>query len=270
MFSEANKLNLNHAFVSIIVVLGLFSILYIYMPAELFNNQPDFVTPVTQNKEIRDTFSAADVVAYSTLGQDNMTYEYSSLFDHPTAPQFNTSIEGTYLEVWWSEAIGVYRGLELRQASRQWWGGYGDIQILEITTVDGETVSHSGVNYINAADLTSEWNGNASVFYCQSDIFDSSIMFTFNETAYTDIADAFDNGELGYLLSFEIDFDAMKPNVYNLVVQLLTFQSPDLGVPGDGGAILNYIFGIGLWAIIALLIFAFVTSVIPFINGWQH
>lgn len=61
----------------------------------------------------------------------------------------------------------------------------------------------------------------------------------------------------------------MKPSAWTLLAQILTFQSPDLGIPGIGGTILSYILGAGIWASIVLLIFAAVTSVIPTISGWR-
>jgi hypothetical protein len=81
------------------------------------------------------------------------------------------------------------------------------------------------------------------------------------------LSESIDNGVLLYSITWEIDFDAMKPNVFMLLAQMLTFQSPDWGIPGLLGEILSYIIGLGFWATIILIVYAAITKLLPTASG---
>jgi len=61
----------------------------------------------------------------------------------------------------------------------------------------------------------------------------------------------------------------MGTNMWHIIFELLAFQNPQLGIPGVGGTILTVAVGLTLWASIAILAFAFITAVLPFIPGWK-
>ena len=82
------------------------------------------------------------------------------------------------------------------------------------------------------------------------------------------LEESWDNGELKLFTSYGIDWTATGTSMWTIMFQLLAFQNPELGIPGIGGTILTLGFGGGLWACIAILAFALITAVIPFVSGW--
>lgn len=258
------------AFVIIVLFVSIFAFLYEAMPNELFYNQAEYNLVYQSQIEVTEAFEANDIIVYSTTGLDNMTYPYSSLENHPDAPQFNLTVGDEYIEVWWSEGNYFIPQIQVRQVSRTWWGGWGYIEYLQWKTVDGIPIEQETGYFVSEAegftDLTDNWNGNASIFYVYGESVEVSIMFLPTNSSKT-IAEAWDDGEISYLLSYEIDFNAMKPDVFMLIAQLVTFQNPDFGIAGDFGDFLTYILSVIFWISIALIIFTLVTRLIPTIQG---
>ena len=274
--------SLNHAFVFLVVFVSVFAILYTGINTEFFVNQPAFELEYKNAIVLKESFEANDLILYSLSGFDNMTYAYSSLYDHPSFPQFNVSAIDRYLEVWWSAGDYGVPQIQIRDVSRTWWGGWGYTEKCVWKTVDNipllsngvprdfiseETGEYLGTPYVYT-DLSDNWNGEASIFYASSSRIQVSIMFLPTNSSKT-ITEAWNDDEISYVLSYEINFDAMKPDAWSLVTQLVTFQTVDLGMPEEPNTIFSYLIGVAIWAVTALLIFALITSVIPTISGWR-
>lgn len=275
--------SLNHAFIFLVVVLSVFAALYGLMDTEFFTNQGTFTLEYREAIDVRESFQSSDLELYSMTGLDNMTYTYSSLYDHPSAPQFNVSGIDRYAEVWWSVGDYYIPAIQIRDVAPTWWGGYGDIKKCTWKTVDGVPITHGvhGLSFISEAegtylgtdynytDLTDNWDPETgtSQFYAQTYNFQVSIMFMPTNTSQT-IREAWNSGEISYVMSYELDFDAMKPDAWSLVAQLVSFQTVDLGIDGDAGTFFSYALSVAFWAAVAILIFALVTSVVPTISGW--
>ena len=261
--------SLNHAFIFIIVMFSVFGVLYGAMNIEFFS--PTGFSGVNEVESIIvEEFKAMDMVVYSSQGSDNMTLGYTSITDGPSPPNWNTTIENRYLEVWWDNyyvpdvgTVGVV--FQIRDTERRSFLGipyYVAVELLDIT-IEGE---HIGPYFLRSHLLP--YGGFTQVkIEAKGTYLKASIILKANGT--DTLIQSWDNNVLEYVISYEIDFNAMKPSTWQLVGRLLTFQEIDLGLPGELNRILCYIIGVGVSVCVALLILALVTSVIPLISGWR-
>lgn len=264
-------------FIVIFVFIGVFAILITTMPGDFLEKQPDYVSPRTQNKAVEEFFSTNNITAYKN--------SWSFIITYPDGYAYNQSglADGHRVEVFWKNpfTIGPYNVLEFRHAYPSplgsWWLWSNNMRVQEpYLTVMGEpydpdlmySPSRIGEYIDKTQMLRLSSNGNSSYFVVSDGQVNQNFVVA-NPGSYANLSDAWDAGELQILSSYEIDFEAMKPSAWTLLAELLTFQAPRLGIPGDAGAILSYILGAGIWAAIILLIFAAVTSVIPTISGWR-
>lgn len=262
-------MNLNRVFVSVIIFLGTFTLIFSFIPSAFYTYQTEYSNPSTHDKDVADYFNNANITLYAnswdfniTLG--NMEYNQSGL------------PEGHRVEFHWNNdyyPIGsLPYALYVRHAYPSWlFGWWLDYHYMDVTEPFRTMASFNGTyfyavtkdHFLNLAD------GSNSTYYeveCEH-VSQNFIVLPINDS-YS-LEDSWDLGELQVLSSYEIDFEAMKPSAWVLLTQLLSFQSPDLGISGTGGTILNYLLGITIWASISILIYAIVTSLIPLISGWR-
>lgn len=222
----------------------------------------------TQDTEAQDEINAADLILYSNSGSDTMTYEYSSLTDHPDAPQFNSTFpEGEYLEVWWGISsipdVGpIGKNIELRH-SKDWFWGFQMISNLVFYFANGST---AGI-YINKDLLEQAWTSetNSSIFYATGDGVSVSIIF--KPSTDVSIGESWDNDELYYGLSYEWNPDATGFNVLALITKLLTFHGLGVGVPGILGNFIDVVLSTLFYIAICIIAYIIITSVIPLVPG---
>jgi len=241
------------------VVVGVFAVLFASIPGAFF--EAAFRSSMGVDKDVAEYFDLANVTLYGNAGNDNMTWEYSSYHDHPSAPQFPAGLpSGHYLEVWWG--YDLIQVLEFRLISEGWW-----LNILDRLRFRNEEGAQLGIRLYDA-DLENAWDSeiNGSVFYATGRLSTSAI-FGYNQTKYSSITEAWNNYEISYVLSYDVDWNATQVSAFTVLGQLLTFQNPDLGITGQGGAMLNLLIAIPFWAMTAILIILLVQSVIPFIKG---
>lgn len=246
------------------VVVGVFAVLFASIPGDFF--EAAFSSSMGVDKEIAERFDVANVTVYGNTGGGNMTYQWSSYHDHSDAPQHQAGLpSGQYLEVWWADDPSwVAKSLQFRHTTEQWWGLA--FHRMVIYYADGTLIPFS--NYIYAEYLETAWDddANASVFLTRTPVA-SSYLIQYNQSKYSSITNAWDGGELNYFLSYEIDWNVTSINAFSLLGQLLTFQNPDLGITGPGGAMLNMLIAIPFWAMTVILIIKLIQSVIPLIGG---
>ena len=84
------------------VVVGVFAVLFASIPGAFF--VVPFSSSMGVSKEIAERFDVANVTIYGSVGGGNMTYQWSSYWNHPTAPEHQAGLpNGQYLEVWWGD-----------------------------------------------------------------------------------------------------------------------------------------------------------------------
>lgn len=262
-------MDLNHAFVTIVVVLSMFAVLYAAMPTDYFLYQGEYQTNIV-NKEVEERFEATDLVVYSSFANDTMVFDYSSLNDAPDAPQWTTALTDRYLEVWWGDeyipdaSITLPKTFEMRDTEKR--NFIIDYYVmLEWCDLIFENGTNAGAflmqdmlgDYGDAQNMTLQAKGS---------YLSASIILRGNGTSTID--EAWTDGTMAYDITYEIDFEAMKPNAFMLVAKLLTFNSPEFGLPDNFfGEIITYGISITIWIIIAIIAYTVVTKLIPTVQG---
>lgn len=252
--------------------IGIFALLIGLMPSEFYFYQADYETPFGgQDQEVVDYFSANNITIYTNTWVFNISY--------PNMVWNETGFSsGHRIEFHWIEggsALLPYKGIFIRHAYPSplgdWWLFWNRMYLIEpylsragsgsILVVQGEEYGIEKHQLLNL-----QTNINSSYF----EVSDGEVranFFVLNTGDYESLEDAWDSGELHVLSSYEIDFEAMKPDAFTLITQLVTFQNPNFGIPGDFGTVLNYSFGIGFWIVTALIIYTIITKLIPTIQG---
>jgi hypothetical protein len=248
-------------------LVGIFALLFASIPGDFFTASYD--AALGQNSDIADRFNMANVTLYADTGSANMTHPYSSYHDEDPH-QFNAGLpEDQYIEVYWGFYLYPYatKVIQFRHIQEVWWG-LNLIGFMKLTHANGEQVGDNPI-YIAKTDLLAGFdtdiNGTAVYGTCNHAKF--STIFTYNQSKYTSIGEAWDSDELGYYCSFEPDMNRTGVSAWTVLGQLLTFQNPDLGISGTAGNILNTLIAIPLWVVVAILIILLVQSMIPFISG---
>lgn len=257
--------------VTIILIMGIFAVLYGLMPSELFISQPDFVDIATQDKEVVTYFSANNITVYS----------YTWVFDisYPGYENNQSGLaDGHLIEFFWRNAGGAltpYEVLEFRHAYPSflgdWWLFSNNMAVQEpyLTKMGArEAVGDARPEFLidKTQLLRLSDNGNSSLF----EVSDGEVTQNFvvmNPGNYSSLSDAWTAGQLHVISSYEVDFDAMKPNAFWLLAQLVFFQNPDFGLPDMLNQTVGYGIALTFWIVIAILIYTIVTRLIPTING---
>lgn len=261
--------SLNYAFVFLVIVIGAFAVLFAAIPSDFFANQEAFSGTIQDDPAVRQEFQALDLLLYDAFGNDSMyAFQYSSIEDGPSPPDWETQVADRYLEVWWGYDIdaGMAESFEIRDTQKNNFLGlfeyYSYLEKCELTI--------EGVSYGNSFtfhELTPDFDGETQItIQAVGQYIQANIILKANDTET--LYDSWYNRRLHYSVNYEIDFEAMKPSAFTLIGQLLTFQAPDLGIPEPAGSLLSYLLGLGMWIAIALIAFALITSVIPTISGW--
>ena len=242
--------------------IGLFAILFALTPPQFF--LASYEATIGTDKAIAAKFDVANVTLYASMGSANMTYDWSSYHDHPSAPppQHQAGLpSGQYLEIWWGSEHGI-KALEFRHTTEVWWGLAHFA--MNVYSIDGVYIDW----YLVASDLENAWDeeANASIFLTRTPVT-ASYLIQYNQTAYSNITAAWNAGHLGYSLSYEADWNASSVNAFGVMARLLTFQNPDLGIEGDAGTIFNLMVALPFWVMTAILILLVIQSLVPFIRG---
>lgn len=248
--------------------IGVFALLYSAMPSDFFEHQAEYDLLYQEQKQIAEEFEALDLTLYDYYGNDSMVYQYSSIEDHPSAPQYQSTVSGRFIEVWWGDDPSrAIPALQIRDTQEGNFLGivyYYALEYLTLT-VEGETLPSSW--YFTRPWLTSsgyEDYYNLTIT-ARGEFVSVNMILKGNETET--IGDSWDLGQMEYSINYEIDFEAMKPSAWTLIGQLLTFQNPDFGLPGLFGEILTYALALVIWASIILLTYTIITKLIPTIQG---
>jgi len=254
-------MNLNKMFVFLFVFLGFSAILLQYMPHQFLNMG---VEASYQDKEARDYFNEQDVTMYNYTLSLNLTF--------PETKQYDFGLpEGQKLEFWWGNlwyGYGSVPVFQLKHLTDNFWGWWWGSHYLVVQEPYASKVAYPNVGLDKASVLAlfdEDYNAGYCEFACDH-LNVKLFILTYNQS-WT-LEESWDNGKLKLYTSYDIDWTATGTSMWHVMMQLLSFQNPNLGIPGIGGTILSHGVALALWACIALLAFAFITSVIPFIRGW--
>jgi len=256
-------MNLNKMFVFIFVFMLVFAALLVTMPGEF---RLLGITADVQDKEAEEFFNEADILMYNNTLTLNLTYPESKKYDFDLP-------SGQKLDFWWGEeyVLGYSVGamLELRHLENELWGWWYQWHRLIVQEPYASQVQNPDWGITNAEILElfdEDYNASYCEFSC-SHISVKLFITTYNQS-WT-LAESIANGKITLYTTYNVDWTSTGVSMWHVMMQILAFQNPDLGIPGIFGQILAAGFGGGLWACIAILVFALITSVIPTISGWR-
>ena len=256
-------MNLNSMFVGIFVFFIIFSALLVTMPTQF---QSLGITANVKDKEAEEYFDKADVLAYNNTLSLNLTYPESKKYDFNLQP-------GQKLDFWWGEeyVLGYSVGamLQLRHLENELWGWWYNWHRLIVQEPYALHVVNPDWGLTNA-EILALFDDDLNASYCEfscSQISVKLFIVTYNES-WT-LEESLNNGKMQLYTSYDVDWSATGVSMWHIMMQILSFQNPDLGIPGTFGYVLGLGFGGMLWACIAILVFALITSVIPTVSGWR-
>jgi hypothetical protein len=250
---------LSKILIFIFVFLGVFALFLALMPGELITSS---FTPKYINKEVQETFDAMDVIMYDNAESGTIAYS-----DAPLEFAFGLP-SGQYLEFDWAtlytEPIIYFRHLVAGVGG--WWYDYHNLNLY-----DHDHVALQYTDKIVKQDLVDDWDSekNASIFYAECPHIMTNVIFTPYNSSLT-IGESWDYNSLNYSMSYSWNPNATAFSAMTILLQLFTFQSPDLGIPGIGGTIMNYLIAVPIWIMTAYLIAQFILALIPFIAGLRE
>lgn len=257
-------MSLNKLFIFVFVFFGFFSILLATMPPEFraLNVEAD-----VHGKEARDYFTSQDVTMYNYTVSLNLTRGSSESEDFGLP-------DDEKLEFWWDweTTLMINKILfELRHTKPGLWGWWTDYHQL---AVQEPYASDADVLYptvgLQKEEVLALFDEDINASYCEfacDHIHVKLFILPYNQS-WT-LEESWDNNKLKLYTSYGIDWTATGTSMWGILFQLLSFQDPNLGIPGDGGAIIGAGVSLFLWASIAIMAYAIITAIIPFIPGWQ-
>jgi hypothetical protein len=265
--------------ITIMLTLSIFTALFVLMFDSVpgfFENQTDYEIPTTRSQEVMYYFDANNITVYSQSWSFYLTYPEGYAYNQSGLPDDHR------VEVFWDDdgtVLVEYPKLYFRHAFPgvlgNLWLDSAQMLVIEpfYTNMGDPEYSYTALpNFhvnkgIDKTQLLRLSNNVNSSYFIVSDGVVTQNFVVMNPGNYSSLEDAWDNGYLHVLSSYEIDFDSMKPNAFTLITQLVTFQDPDFGLPGMLGDIIGYGMSLAFWIIILLLIYTIVTGLIPTIRG---
>jgi len=245
-------------FVFIFVFFGMFSALLMTMPGEFIEMG---VGASVQDKEAADFFNSQNVTMYNHTLSIDLEYTVSNQTDFGLP-------EGQKLEFWWDTDPWWGKMFQLRHLTDNLWGWWWGWHYLPVQEPYASKVEIPRAGLLKA-DVLALFNEDYNATYCEFACEHLNIkLFISTANISWTLEESWDNGKLKLFTSYDIDWSATGTSMWHIMGQLLSFQNPDLGVPGIGGTILGTGLSLTLWGSIAILFFAFITAVIPFIGGW--
>jgi len=255
--------NLNKWFVGIFVFIGIFGTLLSTVPT-IFQAIQSITT--VQEKETIEVFTAYNITVYNNTLTIWLDYGSENFTDFGLpSPQ--------RLHFWWSMA-GYYNVMGITHQKNYWLGYWYDTERLEVQEpytsqmefpLLPEVLTEQDV-VTNLFDTTE----NTTIVHMEtpSGSVSLNLIIAPRDISQT-MQQAWDTGELVLYTSYTIDFAETGASMWNIMFQLLAFQTPALGIGGTWGTVLTRALSLTLWAMIGVLAFALATSIIPTISGWR-
>jgi len=239
----------------IFVFLALFMVVFASMPGDYIATY--FASSAGVDQDIADYYSLANVTMYNQAENFSLSYPEGQI-DFDMGLPGGQRVQFLWGNDIWSKIIGV------RHLTDEFFGIWYGWHRLKFDGL-GDSLG------ILRPDLVTNWDDsiNGSLFWADCNHIRVSMFVQPNGT-YTDIGESYDNNELRFIISYEVDWNATQISAFNVLGKLLMFQSPDLRIPGTGGTIINMVVSAPIWSMIAILIIKIIQSVIPFIRGIEE
>lgn len=258
--------------------LGCFALFMGTMPVDFISQTWN---PTYIEKEVAQFYSITNSTLYINTETFNLSYPesksyawglpdgheiefwwgfYTFPYEYPRALHY----QSLQVRHTWDGLFGWWREYEILHKIDPYWSrtktpdyvyGEGYADIITLRRVDLETLFDPSTNSSFCAWEKSGYKTNAHIF---------------SPNASWTIGEAWDNNELSFMVSWEIDWNSTNINAWTLLGQLLTFQSPNLGIGGVWGVVFDTMIAIPIWIFTAIAVIKLIQSMIPFLNGLRE
>lgn len=222
-------------FVFAVIVVGLFAGLVQLMPSEFMSaSRKEVVTPV-------NVWEGAELFLSNITDAANFTATLGSGGDVTL-----TTIEVDFGWNWytWDDD---YMYFMINYAG--WW----IFDNYEYVTPYPQTRETVAENF--------DTSDNSSRTIMHSKQYEFEVTFYYNETAYANITDAWDNGDVNVYVGVGNEDTASSMGAWAVISSILFFSNPDIH------PMINFVIAIPLWAMIAITIYTLFLKLIPFLGG---
>ena len=225
------------------------------------------------DQETVEYFSMRNVTMYANAGSSNMTYPYSSYWDEGPPGEWDLTTPGQYLEFWWNYDWIYPKHINLRHIEERGWMGPTGVDhvywlIPNGTVLRGYNQRMSRLVNLYATDLEAYYDSSINATYLEWECNHMSLntLFSFDQTKYNTITEAWDGNELSYHFSYDININASSISAWTVLGQLLTFTSPNLA-SDPASLALSLIVAVPFWIMSAILIVKLVLALYPTAPG---
>lgn len=262
---------LDKAFIFAFTFLCISSLLWLTMDSGFLELQTNSAEFRNQNQEVARTFSLANLTQYRYYVSGNFSSwpdEYKTAkgaFGLPSSQAISFQ--------WSAYPVPAYgKAFKIKHLTDDLWGYWWGQHDLKFYKSNGVTpilgTIHGSQHYIQRDDLIAQWDSTAgaSIFFAKCE----AIRMNFALLPYNsswNIGESWDNGFISWQANFGVDLNGTGLNAWSILGQLLTFQPPQLGIPGLGGEIMGGLLSALIWSVIVVIFVKVTLAVIPFIPG---
>jgi hypothetical protein len=263
-----------------VVFLGVFAILISVMALTPYVTLHLPASATSQLEIVTKEMNATGLLSYSNAG-----YDFINATGYTTTATVNTGLssppqwtsgmpQGQILEIWYGDESTPVLSLlnpffELRQTQINTYPIFGGYYFKELSRLTFYNASGRINSYgLSKTDLTGNWDAeaNATKLTARNNQLAVSVVIQplwNNET----IAQAATNHRLQYYLSYGVNATQTGIGLFSIVSQILTFQSPTLGIPGIGGVIVDDVIALFVWSVLGYLIYKLLAGLVPWLSG---
>lgn len=243
--------------------MGITSLIIGAVPAEFYANQTESWNPEYNHADeaVVDYFTSKNITVYDNQFNDSISYPGMNEY------QFGLP-SGEKLQVVWenSPLIGVTRkefSFRHKTGTWLWWDvvHYLSFKKASYPSMIGYSVLTKD-EVIDAFDTAL----NGSFWVSQCDHIITNVLIMTANLSWS-LSQSWDNGQLRYLTSYQMNMTSIGVNVWSLITQLLTFQSPNFGISGWLGSLINGIIALPLWGGILYALYKLIAGLIPLVSG---
>lgn len=234
--------NLGRGVIFCFAFLGVFALILAFMPNQYFYQAN---IPGYEQRNVPDYWTPADIqnIRWNASAPVNTTEWYSYIELERVGTDWSDTI---YVKVHWDGTEFKFYHWNWGITFFGWATGSGHIEPYPIT----ETMILDS-NHLDP-------DGNSSRFDMTCDHHSFVTHFIFNETAYSNLADALENHDVVVNVGMGWDYERGAMGGWDIIMKLLSFQA----IPQLGSPLLTSIIALPLWGAIGFITFIVITKIV--------
>lgn len=247
------------------VLLGLFALLMGTLPnAYLAAQQSWNPTYYRSDREVVSFFNKNNITLYDNAAQDTLIFPQTGVDGYKVPLREGEQLSIEFGDFHFTLADPGIKSLWISHEVQHNIGGVIFWWTHTYLTYYNETGNVGSIIVKNQLlyDYSSSLNG--SLYNAKDDTTNLNIVYSPENRT---MAESWDNGFIHFMLSYTFNASATAMSMWSLLGQLLTFQSPDLGIPGTMGDILNAMIAIPMSALIIYILYKVIAGLVPMLSG---